>query len=139
MSETQKDRLAEVAAIAAAETVGRLLEQMGGPELQSVLMDAACQQLKSMPQESLAPVKVESAETLSAEQRERLIDILGTAAPSTDFRTTKDLGTGVRIATRQGLIDATVDGLRQFARQALTAEMNRHSNNHNPLQNLHDD
>ena len=53
MSDTQRDTLAEVSAAAAAETVGRLLEQIGGPDLQSALIESACQQLGSLPPDAL--------------------------------------------------------------------------------------
>ncbi|MCA9142649.1 MAG: F0F1 ATP synthase subunit delta [Planctomycetaceae bacterium] len=138
MSETQRDTLAEVAATAAAETVGRLFEQIGGPELQSALIESACQQLRSLPQRTIAPVKIESALPLSPEQLAALNDALGPAASGADFRTVDGLGAGVRIATGQGLIDASVSGLTQFARQSLVQEMKRLANNHNPLQSVND-
>lgn len=138
MSETQRDTLAEVAAAAAAETVGRLFEQIGGPELQSALIESACQQLRSLPQNAIAPVKIESALPLSSEQLAAVNDALGPAANGADFRTVNGLGAGVRIATGQGLIDASVSGLTQFARQSLVQEMKRLVNNHNPLQSAND-
>ena len=72
MSETQRDRLAEAAVTAAADTVGHLFEQIDGPELQSALINAACRQLASLPRGDLAPVKIESAEPLSHEQQATL-------------------------------------------------------------------
>lgn len=134
MSETQRDTLATVAAHAAADTVGQLFEQIGGPELQSALIESAAQQIRSLPQGTLAPVKVESAQPLSSAQLEVLTNALGSAAEDTDFRTIEGLGAGVRIATRKGLIDATVSGLTRFARQSLVTEINRLAKNHNPLQ-----
>ncbi len=138
MSETQRDRLAEVSATAAAQAVGRLLEQIGGPDLQSALIESACRQLTSMPHDTLGSVKVESTQPLSPEQRSALRTALGPAADAADFRTVDGLGDGVRISTDKGLIDASVKGLVQFASQSLVKEMGRLSNNHNPLQNVND-
>ncbi|MEQ9410305.1 MAG: ATP synthase F0 subunit B [Fuerstiella sp.] len=131
---TQRDRLAEVAAVAAAETVRRLFEQIGGPELQAALIESACQQLRNLPQDDIAPVKIESTTPLTAEEQTRLKNALGTAADRADFRTTEGLGAGVRVATRKGLIDATVSGLTGFARHTLVTEMSRRANNHHHSQ-----
>lgn len=138
MSETQQNTLAQVAATAAGDTVGRLLEQIGGPDLQSALIEAACQQLRSFPQDAISPVKIESTQPLSDNQVAKLKDALGTAADTADFRTVDDLGIGIRISTGKGLIDASISGLTQFARQSLVNHMNLRSNNHNPLQDVND-
>lgn len=139
LSDSQRDSLAAVAATAAAETVRRLLEQIGGGELQTALIDSACQQLRAWPHDAIGPVKVESAQSLSATELAALKDALGVAAVGADFRISEGLGAGVRIATQKGLIDATVSGLTQFARQSLVAEMNRQVNNHNRLPSVHHD
>lgn len=133
MSDTQRDRLAEVVASATAETVGRFIDQIGGPELQSALIASACEQLGTLPLDGIAPVTIESGQPLATEQKVRINNALGPAASGADFRTTNGLGAGIRIATRKGLIDASVSGLTQFARQSLVAEMNRRANNHDFL------
>jgi len=138
MSETQRDTLAEVAAAATAETVGRLLDQINSPDLQAALIASACQQLGSLPHGTITPVKIESAQPLSPQQRADLENALGPAAGQVDFRTADGLGAGVRISTGQGLVDASVSGLVQFARQSLEQEMSRRANNHNPLQSVND-
>lgn len=138
MSETQQDTWAQVAAAAAGATVGRLLEQIGGPDLQSALIEAACQQLRSFPKDAISPVKIESTQCLSDSQVAKLKDALGSAADAAEFRTADGLGTGIRISTGKGLIDATTSGLTQFARQSLVSQMNLRSNNHNPLQHFND-
>jgi len=138
ISDAQRNALAQVAAAAAAETVGRLLEQIGGPDLQSALIRSACQQLQALPQDTFAHVKIESAAPLSAEQREALKDALGPAAAGADFRTLAELGAGVRIATAKGLIDASVSGLARFAGQSLAEEMERRTNNRGVSQNADD-
>jgi len=138
ISEMERDTLAQVAAAAAAETVGKLLAQISGPELQSALIASACDQIRSLPREAMGPVKVESAGALSREQRAAIEDALGAAALGADFRTVDDLAGGVRISTGKGLIDASVRGLASFARQTLVKELNHRANNHNPLQVGHD-
>lgn len=138
MSDTQRDTLAEVSAAATVDTVGRLLKTIGGPQLQSALIESACQQLRSLPQEGISPVKVESTQPLSPDQITSLKNALGAAADSADFRTVDGLGDGVRISTGRGLIDASVGGLVQFASQSLVKEMSRRANHHNPLQNIND-
>ncbi|MCA9165326.1 MAG: hypothetical protein KDA62_20185 [Planctomycetales bacterium] len=134
LSDTQRDTLAEVAATAAAETVGQLFRQIGGPDLHSALVDSACRQVRALSPGTLAPVKIESSAPLSDEQITALNDALGQAATNAAYRTTDGLGAGVRIATSQGLIDASVSGLTQFARRSLVQEMSRHGNGHHPLQ-----
>jgi F0F1-type ATP synthase membrane subunit b/b' len=138
MSDTQRDTLAEVSAAATANTVGRLLTQIGGPDLQSALIKSACQQLRSLPQDGISPVKIESTQPLSTDQIASLKNALGPAADAADFRTVNDLVYGIRISTGKGLIDASVKGLVQFASQSLVTEMSRRANNHNPLQNIND-
>jgi hypothetical protein len=133
MAQTQQDTLAEVAATSAAEMVGQLLKQIGGPDLHAALVQSACQQVGKLPQDALAPVKVESALPLAADQRAALDAALGPAATGADYRTVGELGAGVRLMTAQGLIDASASGLATFARQALIQEMNLRTNSHNPL------
>lgn len=134
MLDTQRDRLAEISAKAAAQTIGRLLAQIGGPELHSALIASACQQLRALPQVGLAPVKIESSQPLAAEQLGALKSALGIEADGVDFRTVAGLGEGIRVATGQGLVDASVAGLTQFASQALLLEMGRQAKNRDSLQ-----
>lgn len=136
MSENQRDRLAEVSAAAAAEAVGQLLRQLGGPDLQAALVQLACRQLETLSAKNLAPVKIESAHELSAEQFSMLRHAIGTHAASADFRIVDSLGAGVRIYTAQGLVDASASGLAHFARQSLVKEMQHRANNHNPWQQI---
>jgi F-type H+-transporting ATPase subunit b len=129
MSDAQRNTLAQVATAATAEVVGRLLEQIGGPDLHSALIRSACEQLRSLPREGLAPVKIESESPLSQEERAAVEGALGGAAQGADFRTAGELGAGVRISTGRGLIDASVNGLTRFAGQSLLKEMSRGTNN----------
>jgi F-type H+-transporting ATPase subunit b len=138
MTATQRDKLAEASASAAAETVGRLLEQIGGPDLQSALIESACRQLDSFSRGAIAPVTVESNQPLSPQQLAAIQRALGPAAESTNFKTVDGLGAGIRISTSKGLIDASASGLVQFARHSLVNEMKRRANNHSPLQGVND-
>jgi len=136
MSDRQQDTLAHVAAYAAADAVGNLLQQIAGPELHDALVQSACRQLHMLPAERLGQVKIESARPLSTQQRAALTEALGPAAAGADFRTVDDLRAGVRVSTGNGLIDASIGGLASYARQALVKEMNHHANNHNPLRDV---
>ena len=89
-------------------------------------------------QQGLSPVRSSRHEPLSPDQLASLKDALGPAADAADFRTVDGLGDGVRISTGKGLIDASVNGLVQFASQSLVKEMSRRANNHNPLQSIND-
>ena len=140
MSELQQQNLAAVASAAAGYTVGQLLEQIDGPDLQTALIRSACEQLNSMPNAPLSTVKIESQQRLTSEQTRVIQNALGANAGKLDFRIVDGLGPGVRISTSHGLVDATASGLSQYARQALLKEMHRRSNNnnHSALENMQD-
>jgi F0F1-type ATP synthase membrane subunit b/b' len=124
LSETQWNRLSRAVAFASAEAVGQLLDQLRGPDLEASLMQSACQRLDELPKEELTPVQIESARPLSDAEKSALNEALGAAASSTTYRVVADLGTGVRVLTGRGLIDASSQGLVSFARQSLIKEMN---------------
>ena len=134
MSDTQRDTLAEVAAAAAAESVDQLLRRIGGPDVHAALIQSACRQLRAVSRDDLSPVKVESAQSLSPQDRAALDEAMGSAAQTADYRTVEELGVGVRISSAKGLIDATASGLAGFARQALVKEMIHRANHPNSLQ-----
>ncbi|MEZ6144713.1 MAG: F0F1 ATP synthase subunit delta [Planctomycetaceae bacterium] len=138
MSDLQRDTLAEVTATTAAETVGRLLTQISGPDLQTALIASACQQLQLLPSGRMAPAKVESTQPLTQDQLSIIKAALGSAADTADFKIANDIGNGVRISTAQGLIDASVKGLVQFARQSLVQEMSHRAQDHQPLPSVND-
>jgi F0F1-type ATP synthase membrane subunit b/b' len=131
MTETQLNRLAQAVAFAAAETLGHLLEQLRGPDIDEALLKSACDQLRQLPHDDLAKVKVESARPLTEVERTTLEDAMDAA--SVDYRSAESLGVGLRVSTAGGLVDASASGLVSFARQALLKEMN-HRGKHQPLQ-----
>ncbi len=139
LGDRQRDSLAEASALAAGETVGRLLDSLNAHDLQAMLVESACQQLGSLPQTSLGKVKIESAHPLAAEHYKSLMHALGPAADAADFRTVNGLGAGVRISTGSGLIDASVSGLANFAKQSLLKEMRHRSANHTSEASAHDE
>lgn len=134
LSESQQDTLSVAAATAAAEAVQQLMKQIGGPDVHAALVASACHQLAALQPESLAPVKIESEQALSAEAQAALNEALRTAAASADYRQVEDMGVGIRVTTAQGLIDASASGLARFARQALLQEMSLRSGKHNSFQ-----
>jgi F-type H+-transporting ATPase subunit b len=132
LTESQRTRLARAAAGAVAQTVGELLRQIESPELQNALLRSACQQLRTLDSLALAPVQVETAQPLSAEERARLDEALGPAAKTAEIRTSNQLQVGVRISTGDGLIDASDTGLVQYARQAFLQQLNHHAQQSSP-------
>lgn len=140
ISDSQRDTLAEVAAASAADAVGKLLQQIEGPDLQAGLVQAACRQLESLQHQVLAPVKVESSESLSAQQTAALRAALGAAGETADFRIAEGIGAGVRVSTARGLIDTSTSGLSYFARQSLVKEMQQRASQYcqHPMQGAND-
>ena len=92
---------------------------MEGPELERLLMTAACQELSAFSIDSLGSVTVESATPLDPEAQALMASTLGEAKKTAVFRVLPELVSGVRISTQQGLIDASVAGLATFAEQSL--------------------
>ena len=119
----QMAKIAEAVACATHSTMKRFLQQMDGPELEQTLIKAACRELQAFSSSSLAPVTIESAAPLDDDVRRLINASLGAAAQSTDFRVVPDLQGGLRISTAHGLIEASVTGLVNFAKQSLSAEM----------------
>lgn len=134
-AESESVRLSRAAASAAAEVVARLLEQIEGPDLETALVKAACEQVRAMPRHDLAPVRVESAQPLSEPDRALLREAVGQQAGDQQitWQVLPELGPGLRITTGRGLIDATADGLAQYAQRALLAELNHRDSNTAPL------
>ncbi len=138
LSDTQRDTLATVAATVAAESVEHLLEQIGGPDLQSALIHSACLQIVQWASSSLAPVKIESSQPLSALQMTEVKKALGSAGETADFRIVDNVGVGVRISTSKGLVDASARGLRNFASQSLVKAMNHCTSHRDSMSGVHD-
>ena len=119
----QMAKIAKAVATATHSTMKRFLQQMEGPEIEHTLIKAACRELQTFSNNSLAPVTIESANPLDDEILQLINASLGIAAKSADFRVVPDLEGGLRISTAHGLIDASVTGLANFAEQSLSAEM----------------
>jgi F-type H+-transporting ATPase subunit b len=115
--------LARSVATVAQEAVQRLLGQLQGPELERALLQAACRQLQGFADRPRAPVVVESASPLDPSARQQIESALGREKPAVEFRVVEELGGGLRIRTAQGLIDASIDGLANFAERSLLDEL----------------
>ena len=107
--------------------MARLLETIRGGDVESALLRAACDELRKLPKESLAPVKIETARPLSADGRAKIEALLDGVTPAAVYHVDEELGGGVRIWTGQGMIDASVIGLSRYAEQALKQEMGNHT------------
>lgn len=113
-------KLAHVLASSAHATLKRFFEQMEGPELEQLLLKAACRELTTMSNHAVGPVTIESAAPLDVEAKQLIESAMGAPQKTSDFRVVPELVAGVRISTRHGLIDASVAGLAHFAEQTLT-------------------
>lgn len=120
--EAQTATLSRAVAAAAGTIVARLLTQLNGSDLDTALLHAACKQVRELALDA-SPVTVESAEPMSAQNSVTLDKALGPAAPTATRRVASELGGGVRITTRRGVVDASVLGLAAFAQRALTREL----------------
>jgi F0F1-type ATP synthase membrane subunit b/b' len=123
LEKAQMTKLARALASAAHVTIKRFFAQMEGPELEQLLLKAASRELKLISNHDLGPVTIESAVSLNAEAKQTIAFAMGTHQTTVDFRVVPELVAGVRIATRHGLIDASVTGLARFAEQALAADI----------------
>lgn len=112
----------EEAASVAAQAVLRLLEWLGGPELDTALARAACRELRAPSSEGLGHVVVESARPLPAEAHELVASELAGAA-SVRYLTAPELGAGLRIITGLGMVDASASGMSAYARRALALRL----------------
>jgi F-type H+-transporting ATPase subunit b len=125
LEEAQLEHLAVAVATAAGAVVQRLLQQIGGPDLDRGLAQAACRELQALDGEALGAVTVESAHPLDQETQTALSAVLGDAARTAAFRVTPTLGTGIRISTAHGLVDASATGLAAFAQRVLATQLGR--------------
>lgn len=123
VAQAQTAKIARAVATATHTTLNRFFQQMEGPQLEQILIKAACRELQTFSNNSLAPVTVESATQIDDESLELIKSALGTAAKTADFRVVPELNGGLRISTAHGLIDASITGLASFAEQSLSAEM----------------
>jgi F0F1-type ATP synthase membrane subunit b/b' len=126
LEETETSELGQAAACAAASVVGRLLEQINGPALESGLVRSACEELRKLSKETLGTVRIETARPLSPEDRAKLAEALNGMTPDVSAHVNEALKAGIRIWTAQGLIDASLAGLSLHAEQALRTELNHH-------------
>lgn len=123
MDTVQSAKIAQAVASVTHAALKRLFQQIEGPDLERSLISAACRELKAFSNTSLAPVTVETPESLDDELRQAIESSLGSSRKTATFRVAPELGSGIRIATAHGLIDASVAGLADFAEQSLKVEM----------------
>jgi len=120
----QARSLAEDAAFAAREIVVRLLEQMGGPDLERALLGVACRELERLRETGvLAPVVVESAAALDEEALAALARAAAVARPDARGRVDPSLVAGLRVLTARGLVDASAAGLAAQAERVLVGRI----------------
>lgn len=115
--------LAHDAAAAARTLVARLLTEIGSPDLDAALARAACTRLAGLPEgHRNGLVEVETARPIDAEALAQLSAAAGPEA-TVKVRVVPELGAGVRVITRAGLVDATAAGLAAWAERELVARI----------------
>ena len=116
--------LAADAASAGREIVVRLLERVGGPDLEHALLDSARRQLAGLSEAGpLATVIVESAGSMAPDALSSLAEAAKQNVSSLQHRVVPELGGGVRIVTSRGLVDASVTGLATYVELALAERL----------------
>jgi len=111
-------------ATAARDIVVRLLERIGGPDIDQALLQVARRELALLAAGgSLDPVIVEAPRALETDALASLSEAAGIAPDRVDQRIAPELVGGVRIVTGRGLVDASVAGLAARAEQAIVARI----------------
>jgi len=118
VEQAQIESTADAAAAAAGDLVRKLLIDIDGPELERALVSAACKELESLNGRDLRPVTVESANSISSEERLAIGKATG-AGDAVTFVLRPDLGVGLRIRTASGEVDASARGLSLYAQREL--------------------
>ena len=108
------EALTTVVARVAAESVQRLLKEIGSASLESGLAAAACSELAKLSASQRARAIVESAARLDASVRQQIGAALGYPI---EERVVDELGAGVRITMAGGLVDATALAIGRRAAQ----------------------
>ncbi len=127
----QARSLASDAAFAAREIVVRLLDEMGGPDLEHTLLHTACRELEKLRSSGpLAPVVIESLRRLDDEELVALAEAAGVAAAEVGQRVDRDLVAGVRVLTARGLVDTSAAGLAAQAERVLVNQLERENPEH---------
>jgi len=120
----QAQTLARDAAFAAREIVARLLDGIGGPELEPLLVRAACRALAELRAAGpLAPVIVESARALEADALAALAQAAGVGEGEVARRVAPELLGGLRVVTARGVVDLSASGFAASAERALLARL----------------
>jgi len=126
----QSRSLVRDAALAAREIVVRLLDEMGGPDLEQSLLRNACRQLGGLNEAGyLGPIVVESARALDGDALAALVEAAKVRQEDVSHRVDSDLTAGLRVLTARGLVDVSAAGLAAEAERALVAGLEEESRN----------
>ncbi len=119
------DREAETQALAdevgrvAGASVGRLLADLPGPDLDDALLRRAVAELGALPEDGRRPARVDSARPLTPEARSALTEVLGEGFAE---QVIDDLGAGVRVTTPAGQVDATAAAIARTAAREISRQ-----------------
>lgn len=127
----QARSLTRDAAFAAREIVVRLLEMMGGPDLEETLLQAACRELENLRLSGPPlPVVIESARPLGEAALASLAEAAGMPVGHATHRVDPDLVAGVRVLTAKGLVDVSAAGLAAQAERVLLRRLDSEEADH---------
>ena len=116
-------QLGGMIAATAATVVDRLLRDLNSPDLESALVRAACRRLHEANARPVGEISVESAQPLSDETQAAIKCAIGPETVAVTYRIVPTLGSGIRIQTAHGIIDATSTGLAAFAERTLVERL----------------
>jgi hypothetical protein len=109
----------------------RLLAELKGPELEEMLLSAACRNLEQLRGGgSLAPIVIESAGPLDSALQARIAAAAGVGRDAAQTRVDPELVAGLRVLTARGLVDATVAGISAQTERLLVQHIDGESNRH---------
>jgi F0F1-type ATP synthase membrane subunit b/b' len=127
----QTHALARDAAFAGHAIVLRLLAELKGPELEEMLLGAACRNLEQLRGGgSLAPIVIESAGAVDPALQARIAVAAGVYRDAVQTRVDPELVAGLRVLTARGLVDATVAGISAQTERLLVQHIDGESNRH---------
>ena len=113
------ERLSAAVAATARQSIERLLVTLDGPDLEASLVRAATRRVADVNSGMLGTVLIETAHPLGEAARTALAAAFDGHSTAFEFRVAPELGTGIRIVTSRGLIDASGHGLAREAERTL--------------------
>ena len=118
-----RDGMTGSIAESARDMVSRLLQHIGGPDLDRALVQAVCGELQNLDGAGSIPARVTFARPMDESSLAALRQALGESAEGAEFLVSPDLGAGLRVVIGRGLIDASAAGLSAYAARSLAGNL----------------